>query len=302
MTSKRVFWILAVVLTVFALSLDAFAQPPGGGDGPRGPGMSGRGPRGPGMGMGGPGMGEVLRVVQNPEFLKMMEITPEQFTAIQSGVMEAMQRMRETMPPPQPGEMPNPNQMRQRMDQMVDTIQAEVDKVLKPEQRTKLREVAFQLTGGLNALNMPFGGGVRALETLDLTPAQKEQVRATMEKRDAEIQAARQGFNFSEATPEEREKIRAEMEALNKKYADQVTDLLTPEQKAKAENLTKEAPAIRETLGLPAPGSRPQRGPGGPAGPAGGYTPGADSWRPGQAAPTAAPPAGERRRGGFPRE
>jgi Spy/CpxP family protein refolding chaperone len=250
-----------------------------------------------GMMMGPGGMGNLLQVVQNPEFLKMMDITPEQVAAIRSSVMETLQRI-----PPPSGEA-NFDQRRQWMEQMVDGVQAEVEKVLKPEQRTKLKEVTFQLTGGLNSLNMPFGG-VRALETLELTAAQKEQVKATMEKRDAETRAAMQGFNRDEATPEEREKFRAEMAALNKKYADQVADLLTPEQKAKAENLTKEASVIRETLGIPAPGQRPPRGADRPAGPAGGYTPGADSWRPGQAAPpTATPPAGEqRRRGGFPRE
>ena len=297
MMCRCTIWIFAVV-AVLALSFGAFAQPPGGG--PRGQGPRGQGPGGPGMGMmmGPGGMGNLLQVVQNPEFLKMMEITPEQVTAIRASVMEVMQRI-----PPPSGEM-NFDQRRQWMDQMIDGVQAEVEKVLRPEQRTKLKEVAFQLTGGLNSLNIPFGG-VRALETLELTPAQKEQVKATMEKRDAETRAAWQGFNRDEATPEEREKFRADMEALNKKYADQVAGLLTPEQKTKAENLTKEATALRETLGLPAPGQRPPRGQDRATEPAGGYTPGAGSWRPGQAAPPTAPSAGEqqqRRRGGFPRE
>ena len=292
---KHVLCFFAVVLTVFALSLNAVAQP-GGGRGPGGGGMGGMIPG---------GLGPIIQAVQNPEFLKMLEITPEQQAAIIQVGMEAWQRARDTAPPPQQGEMPNFDQRRQQMNQMIDSLQAEVDKILRPEQRVKLRQMTFQMAGGMNALNIPFVGS-RVLEALDLTPAQKEQVTSIMEKRDAEIQALSRGINFREASPEEREKFQADRESISKKYNDQITALLNPEQKEKADNLTKEAPALREKLGLPEPGPGPQRGQrgqGGPVGPAGGYTPGEGSWRPGQTPPTSAPPAGEqRRRGGFPRE
>ena len=296
---KHIFWICAVAMTTFALSLNAVAQP-GGGPGGRGPGGGQRGPGGFGGGPGGFGMGPGGGFVQNPEFAKMLELTPEQTKDIEKVFEDSRREIQEQMRQTPPGAPPNFDEMRQRMERFMDGIQTKTDQILKPEQQMKSREMMFQLAGGLESPML----GVRTLETLNLTDAQKEQVRKVLAERD---EALRAGFNFRDATPEEREKFRTDMEARNKKLSEQITALLTPEQKAKAEKLTAEAPALREKLGMPAPGQQrgQQRGQGGPGG-QGGYTPGADSWRPGQGAPPGGaapqtPPSGQPRRGGFPR-
>jgi len=190
-------------------------------------------------------------------------------------------------------------EMRQRMETGMNEVQASIDRVLKPEQRTKLREATFQLSGGLNSAGTPMGN--MALGALDLTDAQKEQLRKLADER------PRIDFEgiADPRSPEGRAEMQKRIEAANTKFAEQVRGILTPEQRAKAEKLTAEAPALREKLGLPAPGQPPQRGqqqrPGqGP--PGGGFVPGPGDWRPGQGGPGApAAPAGGQRRGGFPR-
>ena len=247
--------------------------------------------------------GGVGMVLQNPEFAKMLELTPEQSTRLQDIMREASEERRQQMQGMQQGGTPpNPEQMRQRMEQSMDATQAKVDQVLNAQQRTKAREVMFQLVGGLNSPML----SERTLQILELTDTQKEQVRKIATARAEENRAAFQGgFDFRNASQEERDKFRTDMEARNKKFSDQITALLTPEQKGKAEKLTAEASALREQLGLPAPGqggTRRTQGQGPPAGqgPAGGYVPGANSWQPGQPTPNQGQ-GGERPRGNFPR-
>jgi Spy/CpxP family protein refolding chaperone len=260
--------------------------------------------------MGGPG--GIGMLFQNPEFAKILELTSEQTTSLQRVLRESAEEMRtqmqETMQQGQQGGAPpNPDQMRQRMEKFIDEAQVKVDKVLNPQQQTKVRELAFQMSGGLNA---PFLNE-RTLQVLKLTDAQKDQVRKIVADRDAEFRnAMQQGFDFRNATPEEREKFRTDMESRGKKFADQVATILTPEQKAKAEALTAEAPALRERLGIPPQGPPGQRGPGpqgrqgqgrGQQGESPVYTPGDNSWRPGQGDTPEPTPTPGRRRSGFPR-
>ena len=316
--SKRIFWIFAAAVTALALSLNAVAQP--GGGGPRGQG--GMGPGG-GMGMMGGGMmggfgGGIGGVVQNPEFAKMLELTPQQTTELQQVMREAGEAIRtqmQTIPRPEPGDgdgPPSPEVMRQNMEKVrqimekgIDEAQAKIDQVLQPVQRTKLRETSFQLMGGLESPML----NDRLLAAVDLTDAQKEQVRKLVEERNAEIANAMMARDWRSGppAPEERERLQTANEERNKKFADQIKAVLTPEQKAKAETLTAEAPALREKLGIPAPGPRGPQGSGqrqGGGGQAAPYVPGSGAWQPGQgssdAPPPATAPAGQRR-GGFPR-
>jgi Spy/CpxP family protein refolding chaperone len=241
---------------------------------------------------------------QNPEFAKMLELTPEQTTSLREVFRESMEDFRRQAPQPGgAGTPPNPDQMRQRMEQLMDSMQTKVDQVLKPHQQTKARELTFQLTGGLDSAFV----SSRTLQVLELTPAQKEQLLKITEARNLENRNAMQpGFDPRNATPEEREKFRTDMEARNKKFSEQITALLTPEQKEKAGKLTADAPALREKLGIPAPGQPGQRGPQGRQNrgqgegppPGGQYAPGADSWRPGQDTPPPSRPEGRRN---FPR-
>jgi Spy/CpxP family protein refolding chaperone len=314
---RRIHWILAVVVTVFAvslnaaMSLNAIAQPGGGGG--QGPGMGmGMGPGG-GLGqmLGGPGgLGAVFQSPQRQEaFARELGLTPQQATELQRVMQTSGETMRTRIQSafqtamaqrdPNAGP-PNFQEMQRHMGTLMeagfDEIQANVDRVLRPEQRAKLRETTFQLSGGLASPMLASPMGVRALDALELTDAQKEQFRRLVE--------ARQMPNFQGVdmtTPEGRERMRTEMEAANARFAEQIRALLTPEQRAKAERLTTETAALRERIGIPAPGQPQQRGQQpGQAPPGSGFVPGQGAWQPGQGAPT--PVEGQQRtRGGFPR-
>jgi len=293
---RRIHWIFAVAVTIFALSLNTFAQPPGGGQG-RGQGMGPGGGMGMGLGGGmgmmgmGAGTGGIGAVLQNPELARILELTPQQATELQGVMRESMERLRtegQNVQRPQPGASPEEMRqfmegMRQRMETGIDEVQARVDQVLRPEQRTRLRDVTFQLTGGLESPIL----SERTLATLDLTDTQREEIRRLAEARNARIGE----INWRD---------QAERERFQSDFAQQVRSLLTAEQRAKAERLTTEAPALRERLGMPAPGQpRGQQGQQRPT-PGGGFIPGQGAWQPGQIAPERVAPETPRR-GGFPR-
>lgn len=277
--NKKVTWIFAVIVTACALSAGVIAQPPGGG------------PRGPGMG-GGPG-----DIFRNPEFVKILELTSAQSDEIQKIMQTSMEEFRAEMQR-NPGTPPNPDEMRKRFE----GAQQKVMEVMKPAQQTKARELTFQLTGGLDSPML----NERTLETLELTAEQKEKIRKLSADRDAEFRTVMQGFDWRNATPEQRQKFGTDNAERTKKYRDQISAILTPEQKGKAEKLSAEAPALREKLGMPAPGQMGQgqrRGQGPPSGDGQPYTPGAGSWRPGQGVPggDASPQPRTRQRSGFSR-
>ena len=182
------------------------------------------------------------------------------------------------------------------------TVREEVNQSMQPEQQTRYGEVTFQLSGGLDS---PFLND-RTLEFLELTPAQKEQIRAAVVIRDEESAPARQRFDIHNAPPAEREafmKALAAADAARKKFADRVKTILTPAQRGRMEKLTAEIPALREKLGMkqekPVPqqqGQVPQEE-NHPQTPA--FAPGSGSWQPGDPVPhTPAPSEGRRR---FPR-
>ena len=295
---KRVYWIFVVAVTVCALSLNTFAQPGGGrGQGPGG-GM------GPGMGMpGGMGPGGIGGILQNPEFARHLELTPEQTTELQRVTREAAEAMRnqfQNMPRPEPGAVPpNPDamrEMRQRMEAGMGEVQASIDRVLRPEQRTKLRETTFQLSGGLNSPIMGTPMGNAALDALNLTDAQREQFRKLAEER-----PRMNPGDYDLRDPEGQRRFRADMEAANARFAEQVRGILTAEQRAKAERLTAEAPTLRERLGIPAPG-QPQQQRGQQQRqtvPGSGFVPGSGAWQPGSTPSDA--PGGGQRQSRFPR-
>ena len=324
--NKRILWIVAVAVTAFTLSLNTVAQPgygPGGPRPERGPGMGPGGGMGLGMGPGGgrmagldaglgmgPGaMSGIGRILQNPEYIKMLELTEEQTSQLQTAMQETMQRAREEFTRDMMGQqgnaMRNPEVFMQRMEQTMDAVEARSREILNPGQQTKARETMFQLTGGLDS---PFLNE-RALAVVNLSDEQKEQIRKIAAERNAEhfrvVRDMMEGrLDIRNMSPDEQERLRGEAEARNKRYADQMSALLTPEQRAQAERLTAEAPALRETLGIPTPGERrvgqrqpPPRGGGRQQSD---YVPGTGAWRPGQGAGT--PPREGQRRGNFPRQ
>ena len=316
---KRIHWVFAVAVTAFALSLNVVAQPPGGGMGPPGGMPPGGGPPFGGMGGGGGpggmgpmgpmgpgGAGGIAALFQNPEFAKELELSSEQSTQLQTVVRESGEAMRsrfqEAMANRDPNAGPPSQEEMRRFSQFMESgmteAQGKVDRVLRPEQRTKLSDMSFQLSGGLTSPMM----GAITLRTLELTDTQKEQLRKLTEERPRLNPA-----DYELRSAEGRAKFQADMEANNAKFAEQVKGILTPEQKAKAEKLTAAAPELRKKLGIPEPGQPPQRGPqrpGQPPAPGGGFVPGQGAWQPGGQNPPnapAPPPGGQQRRGGFPR-
>ena len=174
--------------------------------------------------------------LQNPEFVRMLGLTPNQVDALQKGVQEAQEKyqkannkiLMELQEIARSGNSPNAaesqqrvEQMRDARDQFVDVVQMKMEQVLKPEQLTKVKEMSFQLRGSLEASLADTTGTLRYLEALDITATQKEQVRNIMAERDEAIQkiateytaeieeavrAVMPGFNIRHATPEERTK------------------------------------------------------------------------------------------------
>ena len=333
---KRTHGFIVIVVSVFALSLNAVAQPLSGG-GQRQSGGEQRGEQrgeppvrvlqaGPGiMGMGPGGPGGVVGLLQNPELARELArelgLTPEQTSELR-GIM------RESANILQPEPMivrPDPNTIRgnpqtgpirmtpeevrqrieegrQRMEAGIDAVQEKVDRVLKPEQREKLRDVAFQLSGGLEspALGMPMG--LRVLETLTLTDEQKEQFRKLVEERNTAMREMMERFEREIRTAAGQARVREESGRITEQFVEQIKGILTPEQTAKVEKLTAETPALRARLRMPEPGGGGrQLQPGGPPPPPGGYVPGQDAWRPGQAPPPPQVPRQPPRGGGFPR-
>jgi len=240
-----------------------------------------------GMMGGGGGIGMFMR---NEEAVKMLELTTEQTEKIQK-ILEDARTSR-----PQPiqvvGQPPNPDEMRQRMEearQRMDATYAKINKeVLKPEQVVKSQELMFQVAGGLDS---PFLD-VRTLEILVLTDDQKAKVRQILEARDTATREAMQGVDIRGMTPEQRQTFFAAGGERAKKFNDQIKDQLTADQKAKAEKLSAGATEVREKLGIGQPGQGRGQGTAGPGqgrgqGPPPGapFVPGSNAWRPGQDTP-----------------
>ena len=234
--------------------------------------------------------------VWNSGIADMLNATP--------GQREELRKVIQDFRTQRPQGVQGPQAMSQRLGEM----RKQINQVMRPEQRTRFGEVTFQLAGGLDSRFL----NERTLEILDLTDAQKEQIKAITAARTAEAANAIREFDFRNATQEERaafmEKLNTGNAERTKKYAEQIKAVLTPEQKAKAEKLTAEAPALREKLGMAREGLGIARQGGLQAGQTQGqqrvqapiYTPGEGSWQPGQGIPGSVPATPQNSRG-FPR-
>jgi Spy/CpxP family protein refolding chaperone len=269
--SKRVIQILAVVVIVCALTLNGFAQSSG-------PNFSGDGGRVVGGQPVPPffettGINSLGRLLRYQKFVEMLELTPQQVTELQKIANETSKTrgeqhqvvLQDYTDVIQNAELRNTKEgrqreaeMQQRMRMVSETSEnemlAKADKVLHPEQRVQLRENIFQLMGGLASTSALPELKLRFLSP-DLTDIQKEQIRNLVEERSVEIRLSRERFGDvlrapGEAGAEARRQNNAEMTKMMALYADRMTSLLTPEQRAKAEKLTAEIPAQRERLGL----------------------------------------------------
>jgi len=219
----------------------------------------------------------------------MLELTPEQ--------TNELQEFAESLAPSRPQEeMP---QTLERMNKFrgITAMQTKLNQVLTPEQQVKYTEISFQASGGLDSRHL----NDQLLEVVNLTDAQKDQIRKITTERETEIRAAMrqrvagQPFDWQNATQEERDKRaaalvaeqndnRATDEALVKKFAEQMQAVLTVTQRAKAEKLTAEAPVlVAKLLAKKQDASRPEQQVQDKQVPV--YVPHSGSWQPGDPIP-----------------
>jgi len=223
--TKRILHILAVVVIAWALTLNAVAQ--------QQIGVNSR------------------TFSMYPELAKVLELSPQQITDLRKIQAESIDIRYQILGIPRGGSLPRQpiptEEQRQRLDTAVADEFAKVDKVLKPEQRTKLWEITFQLACGWDSLVLH----ERIFQTMNPTDVQKEQIRQLLKECDADMKAIQDTLATSARDQEAYEKRTAENIKIRAKYVTQIKSLLTPEQLAKAEKLTAEIPALRERLGLP---------------------------------------------------
>jgi len=328
---KRIFWVSATVLTIFALSLSAFAQP-GGQGGQRGAGQGGQGGQGQGQGQraaqggqfgGGaqPGaqfggaqmtqMGGQATTPQgllgNAEVRTRLALTEAQITSLTAlfparaggAAPGAVPGGPPAGGPPQtgvagraPGGAPLTAAEQAERDAAARTQTTErwagINRILNAEQQAKFKEIYFQANNGLNNVTTLDDW---MLAVLDLNPAQKEAIVKIVDARTAANRAAMPAGGGQQAggqtlTAEERQARTAETTARNTRFADQIKAVLTAAQTTKATQLTTGAVALREAIGIRAPGAGGP-GQGGPG-----------QGGPGQGAPGGAAPGGPGQRGG----
>ncbi|MDR0869180.1 MAG: Spy/CpxP family protein refolding chaperone [Planctomycetaceae bacterium] len=292
---KRTIFSALTFIAVLTVALTAFAQPGGGPGGPGGRGQGGGpGGRGPG-GFGG--FDTVGGLLRNEEFKKELNLTEEQISQLTKLAEEQRPQRgerREGQGPPSREEM---QKFREEIEKRVDEAQAKVNQVLSPEQQVKVKELRFKLAGGLDSPRL----NARNLDVVNLTDEQKAKLKAIQEEQEKEGREAlekRGNVDWRNLSQDERQKLgqelRTEVEALQKKYAEKIKAVLTPDQLKKAEDLTKGVQEAREKFAPPQrEGGRGERGDG--------YRPGADSWRPGQGGGQRREGGGERRRA-FPQQ
>lgn len=221
--NNRILRILAVAVIAMALTLNVAAQP------------------------------QMEQLLQNPEFIKMLELTSQQVMGLQKFARELTtlgETLRELRAQAQTDEEVRQIDMdvRRRAATWTDEWQTKIDEILKPEQRNRYCETAFQLSGGLSAARL--GQNEWSLGFLDLTDVQKEQIRKFAKERDAKMEAL---TNEPVSLPpsDVLQRRRMATAEIRREYFEQIKSLLTAEQRAKAEKLTAEAPTLREKLGLP---------------------------------------------------
>ena len=273
---KRVFWVSAAVVTIFALSLNAIAQPQGQGSQRQGQGFQQTGP----SQMGGQATPQVL--LRNAEVVKLLALTEEQTTALNAVIRPQRQAgdtgaaPGTTRPAPgqdgaAPGRAPQaqmtPEQRAEftaQQRQRTTTMWAEIDKILGAEKATKFKEIYFQANVPVANPNAPADAPVRVMNfdvfllgAVNLTADQKTKIFAVIDKRDADAAAAPR--LTQDATQEERTANRTAATARNTKANDDIKALLTDAQKKKVDELTAGAAKVRTDLNLnAAPGGRGQ--------------------------------------------
>ena len=320
---KHALWIAAIAVTVFALSLNAIAQPGGGQGGQRGQGQG----AGQGAGQGqfaqmGAAQTTPQALLRNAEVVRTLSLTAAQTTALN----ELFPQGRGAGAGPGAGAGAQQLTAAERAaQQRTRTAEqwAGIAGILNAEQLKKFNDIYFQVNVPVVNPNAPAGAPVPIMNlnayllgAVELTAAQKEAITKIANDRDEANQAAGGfggGGGGQQLTAEERTARMTATRERNTKANDEITALLTAAQKTKLDELRAGAAAVRTSLGIGqqrpgGQGAAPQPGAGGGqrgqgAGGGGGFQPGENSWQPGQGAPAGGGnrPAGQgagRRAGG----
>jgi Spy/CpxP family protein refolding chaperone len=122
------------------------------------------------------------------------------------------------------GTRPDPTTMRETMTKMMKEVDAEVNKVLKPEQQTRLKEISIQLDGN-KAVMKP-----EIQKDLAITDAQKAKLKTLQEGSQAASQSVMEKARNREIQWTEVQDI---MKKNDKILNDEIGKVLTPAQKTK---------------------------------------------------------------------
>lgn len=239
-------WLLSMtaVMGILCVCGSSYGQGPGG---PGGPG--GRGGRG---GFGGPpGGGGGMEVLMDENVRKELDIVDDQVTKIRAVGDKMREEMREMFSGMRDlsdeDRQAKFAELREKMQARTQSMQKEIDEILLPQQRDRLKQVMLQSRirnqGTSNAL-----ASDEIAKELDITDEQKQKLREAAEQAQTEM--------------------RQKMEKLRDEAEQKVLSVLTPAQQDK----------LKKLIGSKIEFSQPQfgRGPGGPGGPggAGGGRPG----------------------------
>ena len=225
--------LLAAVALMLIVSLASAQEQPRG---------RGRGGFGGGRGFGGPGGGmfnSPVALLGMPEVRKELNTTEEQNKQIDDVVEEMRESTRGAFGNFQELQNLSDEERQKRMDEMrkkgEDANKAaedKINKVLKPEQLTRLKQLSLQRQG-IYALTRP-----EVAKQLGLTQEQQDKIQKVQE-------AARpQGpppANFQDQTEEEREKARTQARERQEKVQTDVLAVLTDDQKSKFAELKGKA-------------------------------------------------------------
>ena len=200
------------------------------------PAGRGRGGFGGGRGFGGPGGGmfnSPVGLLGMAEVRKELNVTEEQNKQIDEA-LEPVNQLRGSF---NFQELQNLNEedrqkrleeMRKKGDEANKTAEEKINKILKPDQLARLKQLSLQRQG-VYALTRP-----EVAKELGLTAEQREKIQKVQES--ARPQGGGQG-NFQDLSEEERQKLRTQMRERQEKVQAEMLAVLTDDQKAKLTEL-----------------------------------------------------------------
>ncbi len=227
-------WLLSVsaVLGILCVSASSYGQGPGG----RG------GPPGGGRGFGGPGGGGGLEVLMDENVRKELDIVDDQANKIRTISEKMRDEMREMFSGmrdiPEADRQAKFAELREKMQARAQSMQKEIDEVLLPQQRDRLKQVMLQSRMRNQGTSDSLMSDEIAKE-LDITDEQKQKLREAAEQAQTEM--------------------RQKIEKLRQEAEQKVISVLTTAQQEK----------LKKLIGNKIEFAQPQFGRGGPGGPGG---------------------------------